>query len=58
VIELQIAVGLPLLTDLERLAKPFTIIKRRCDLSRGHAVLSWLCDGTMKARKDRGTLSA
>jgi hypothetical protein len=57
-IELQIDVGLPLFADLERLAKSFTIIKRRRDLPRGHAVLCWLRDGTVKARKDRGILSA
>ena len=52
-IELQVVIGLPLLTDLERLAKSFTIIERCCN-RRGHTALRWLRDGTVKTREDRG----
>jgi hypothetical protein len=56
-VELQVAVELPLLTNFECLAKSLTIIKGGCDLSSGRALIRWFCDGTVKARKDRCVLS-
>ena len=57
-IELQVAVRLPFLADFKCLAKAFAIIKRRSNPSRGHAVVGWLHNRAVKARKDRCMLGA